>query len=113
MIVPAAGYTIGIEEEFQIIDPTSRELVPGVHHILPQIDLPAAQVQAEIYQSMIETATPICHSLADARRELARLRRTVIAAADSHGVFAASSSADRACGIRKTLSRPSDLYRSR
>jgi carboxylate-amine ligase len=85
MILPPAGYTIGIEEEFQIIDPVTRDLIAGVHDILPAAGAPAGQVQAEIYQSMIETATPVCHTLAGARRELARLRRMVIGAAEEHG----------------------------
>ena len=85
MILPPAGYTIGIEEEFQIVDPVSRDLVPGIHHILPSADVPAGEAQTEIYQSMIETATPVCHSLEEARRELVRLRRAVIGAAEEHG----------------------------
>ncbi|MDQ2669663.1 MAG: glutamate--cysteine ligase [Gemmatimonadota bacterium] len=80
-----AGYTLGIEEEFQIVDPVTRELRAGIHHILPTAGASAAEVQAEIYQSMIETATPICRSLAEAREELVRLRRTVIAAAEEEG----------------------------
>lgn len=86
VILPPAGYTIGIEEEFQIIHPGTRELNPGVHHILPAMDVPAEQVQSEIYQSMIETATPVCHTLEEARSELVRLRRLVIAAAEEKGV---------------------------
>lgn len=86
MILPPAGYTIGVEEEFQIVDPDSRELVAGVRHLLPTAAAPTEQVQAEIYQSMIETATPVCHSLTEVRRELVRLRRTIIAAAEEHGV---------------------------
>lgn len=86
-MIPAAGYSLGVEEEFQIVDPGSRELRGGVHHIIPAAGAPAAEVQAEIYQSMIETATPVCHSLPELRTELVRLRRTVIAAAQDEGAW--------------------------
>lgn len=83
---PPAGYTLGVEEEFQIIDPISRELTARVQQLLPAAEAPAEQVQPEIYQSMIETATPVCRSLGETRRELARLRRRVIEAAEAEGV---------------------------
>lgn len=81
---PTAG-TIGIEEEFQIIDPETRELSSGVKEIRAAAGAHPAEVQSEIYQSMIETATPVCASLGDARRELVRLRRMVITAAEEAG----------------------------
>lgn len=76
--------TVGVEEEFQILDPGTRELHSGAPVILPHLGT-GPQVQAELYQSMIETATPVCQTLADVRRELTDLRRSVISAAAAEG----------------------------
>lgn len=79
-------FTIGVEEEYQIVDVATRELRPRIQHILPSAQVTAGdEVQAELYRSQIEIATPVCHSLADVRTELVRLRRTVIEAAERDG----------------------------
>ena len=83
--------SIGVEEEFQIIDPATRELHSGAPVILPGGEWAAGEVTAELYQSMIETVTPVCHSLADVRRELGRLRRVVIEAAAREGHLIAAA----------------------
>lgn len=75
-------FTIGVEEEFQLVDAETRALRPRAERILPKARATAGeQVQPEFYRSMIEIGTPICETLADVRRELGRLRATVIAAA--------------------------------
>lgn len=81
--------TIGVEEEYQIIDPDSRELRDDVQRVLPQAEREMADaetlVQPEFKRSQIEIATPVCQSLADVRRELTRLRGDVISAAQTQG----------------------------
>jgi carboxylate-amine ligase len=74
---------MGIEEEYQIIDPQTRELSSTADQMLPiaQATLGNA-VQYEMILSLIEIATPICHTLADVQTELVRLRGGIIAAAD-------------------------------
>jgi carboxylate-amine ligase, YbdK family len=77
------AFTIGVEEEYQIIDPQSRELSQSAHEIYPLAhDLLGDAVQYEMILSQIEIATPICHTLADVQAELIRLRGGIIAAAD-------------------------------
>jgi carboxylate-amine ligase len=78
-------FTIGIEEEYQIINPKTRELQPRAERILPAAEAAVGdQVTPELYLSQIEIGTPVCESLADVRRELLRLRREVIMAARAH-----------------------------
>ncbi len=79
-------FTIGVEEEYQIINPTTRELRSRVQQILPIAQKTLGdQVQPEIHRSQIEIGTPICRTLSEVRTELVRLRREVIAAAGIDG----------------------------
>ncbi|OUL20226.1 carboxylate-amine ligase [Nostoc sp. 106C] len=79
-------FTIGVEEEYQIIHPVTRELSSRVERILPQAQkVLGEEVQPEAQRSQIEIGTPICRTLADVRSELVRLRREVIAAAAKDG----------------------------
>lgn len=79
-------FTIGVEEEYQIIDPKTRELCSRVEQILPTAQAAVGEeVQPEAQQSQIEIGTPVCHTIADVRAEIVRLRRQVIAAAAKDG----------------------------
>ena len=79
-------FTIGVEEEYQIIHPVTRELRPRVERILPKAQAAVGdEVQPELYQSQIEIDTPICETLEDVRAELKRLRKSVITAAEKDG----------------------------
>ncbi len=82
----ADDFTIGVEEEYQIINPETRELRPRVSRVLPRAQESLGdEVTNEFYQSQIEVGTPICHTLAEVRAELVRLRRGVVEAAERDG----------------------------
>lgn len=86
MAIPQEEFTLGVEEEYQIIDPNTRELSSSALSILPKAEQTLGeQVQPELRLSQIEIATPVCHTLAEVRSELQRLRREVIAAAKQNG----------------------------
>jgi glutamate---cysteine ligase / carboxylate-amine ligase len=87
MSPPAEEFTIGVEEEYQIINPQTRALCPQASPILSfaQTVLGNNLVQAEFRQSQIEIATPICRSLKEVRTQLRHLRREVIAVAVKNG----------------------------
>lgn len=79
-------FTIGVEEEYQIVDVGTRELRPRALRILPGARAAVGeQVTPEMYLSQIEIGTPICRTLAEVRAELARLRGEVNAAAEREG----------------------------
>lgn len=79
-------FTIGVEEEFQIIDPQTYALDPGVEHILPQVRAVLGEAaQYELILSQVEIATPICRTLAEVRAALAHQRRALIGAAEQAG----------------------------
>ncbi len=79
-------FTIGVEEEYQIINRTTRELQQRGARILSEAQAAVGEeVQPELYLSQIEIGTPICNTLAEVRAELTRLRGEVIAAAELKG----------------------------
>lgn len=85
-------FTIGVEEEYQIINVETRELRSRAGRILPDArNAVGEEVQHELYLSQIEIGTPICRTLGEVRRELVRLRREVIAAAERDGTRIAAA----------------------
>ena len=89
---PAAPLTIGIEEEYQIIDPSTRELRSYVQRFLEQgkTVLPD-QMRAEFLQSQVEVGTRICRNIQEARRELVRVRRSILEVAEREGLWVAAA----------------------
>ena len=85
-------FTIGVEEEYQIIHPQTRELRSRAARILHKAEEAVGQqVQPELYLSQIEIGTRVCSTLADVRAELLRLRREVITAAGRDGSLIAAA----------------------
>ena len=71
-------FTLGIEEEFQIVDPRTRELRSHVSEILEEGKmLLGEQVKPEMIQSMIEVGTGICKDIKEARSDITNLRGIV------------------------------------
>ena len=68
-------FTLGIEEEFQIVDPHTRELRSHVSQILEEGKmLLGEQVKPEMIQSMIEVGTGVCKDIKEARSDITNLR---------------------------------------
>ncbi len=81
-------FTIGIEEEYLLVDPETRDLAIDVPEALMtecQRRL-EAQVSPEFLQSQIEVGTRVCGNVKQAAQELARMRRTVAEVAAEHGL---------------------------
>jgi carboxylate-amine ligase len=90
----AEDYTLGVEEEYQIIDPETRGLSPSGEAVVrrAQQALGKEHVAPELRTSQVEAMTPICRTLAEVRAELLRLRRGVIGAAAGEGCQVAAAS---------------------
>ncbi|MBN2304226.1 MAG: carboxylate-amine ligase [Anaerolineae bacterium] len=88
-----APLTLGIEEEYQIIDPETRELTSYVQQMVNQGRIVlGSQIKAEFMQSQVEVGSHICRNIQEARQELIRLRRTITELAEQNGrVIAAAS----------------------
>ena len=85
-------FTVGVEEEFSIVDAASGAVRPAVDDVLPRAkELLGDGVEAELNRSQIETATPVCHTLAEVRDALERSRRLLREAAAGAGCSVISS----------------------
>jgi len=81
-------FTIGIEEEYQTIDPVSRDLRSHIHSEILEKGKMVLQekVKAEMHQSVIEVGTGVCDSIKDAKEDVKKLRHDMIALAKQHGL---------------------------
>ena len=82
-------FTVGIEEEYLLVDRASRDVVSEPpREILEQCQAVtgAGLVEAELLRSQIEVGTPVCDTVAEAKQDLARLRRTISEIAGGYGL---------------------------
>ena len=80
-------FTLGIEEEFQIVDPETRELRSHVAEILDEGRmLLGEQIKPEMIQSQIEVGTGICKNIQEARADISRLRGIISSLAHKNGL---------------------------
>jgi carboxylate-amine ligase len=88
----AHRFTIGVEEEFQIIDPKTCELRSHVMQLVNEVS-PSIQdqVKHEMHQSIVETGTQICENVGELRIEMHRTRGELIAAAERAGLQVAAA----------------------
>jgi carboxylate-amine ligase len=85
-------FTIGIEEEYQIIHPQTRELTSYIQEFLDTGRVVLKdQIQPEFLQSQVEVGSRICTSMKQARSEICRLRREVTKLAESKGLCVAAA----------------------
>ena len=83
--------TIGIEEEYQIINPENRELRSYITEILQEEDYILREVKPELHQSIVEIGTTVCETPAQASAELYRLRGMVYGLAKKKGLVIAAA----------------------
>src|SRR5262245_13340368 len=83
--------TIGIEEEYQIIDPQTRELRSYITEILREDEFILREVKPELHQSIVEVGTTVCQTPAQAGAELKRLRGMVYGLARKNGLAIAAA----------------------
>src|SRR5919106_3001343 len=69
-------YTLGVEEEYMLLDPESFDLVQHVDTVLTAVrdDGFVERIGPELMQSAVEISTPVCRTAGDIDRELRRLR---------------------------------------
>src|SRR5213080_701154 len=86
-MMKAPSLTIGIEEEYQIIDPQTRELRSYITEILEEGKLILLeQVKPELHQAMVEVGSLVCQTPGELRDELIRLRRSIMELAAKNGL---------------------------
>lgn len=108
-------YTLGVEEEYQILDPETRELlVRGGNAVQQRVQhaTMGEEVVPELMTSQIEAVSPICRTLAEVRSELLRLRREVNDAATKEGARIAAASTHPFSDWREQRITPKERYKS-
>ena len=89
----APSLTLGIEEEYQIVDPETGELKSFITQILEHGRITVEDIKPELHQSVVEVGSTVCQTAADIRSEIVRLRRAVmeLAAKDGLEILAAGT----------------------
>src|SRR5688500_2142353 len=84
--IAPAGATLGVEEEYHLVDPATSELVSCTRHFDTNDYL-----QRELQSSQLEIGTHVCHTLTELREELVKARRAAgEAAAQSNAAILAA-----------------------
>ena len=86
-------YTLGVEEEYMLLDPETFDLVQHVEAVLAAAEGHELEqrVNPELMQSVLEIATPVCHTAAEVESELKTLRTYVIGLAAERGLRVGSA----------------------
>ncbi|MBX9692632.1 MAG: carboxylate-amine ligase [Cyanobacteria bacterium] len=86
-------FTIGIEEEFQIVDAETRDIVSrGPEVYADAREILKEQVTPEMHQCMIEVGTTICQDVKQAKQEIYKLREVVSEVAEKKGLHIVAAS---------------------
>lgn len=94
MSMPAPPLTLGVEEEYQIIDPETRNLHSYITELLSQDEqMPTSlNLRPELMQSQVEVGSYVCRNIKEVRQEVTRLRRSVLEMAEKNGLLIAAAS---------------------
>ncbi len=87
-------YTLGVEEEYMLLDPETWDLVQHIDSMLARVTDDGefeARINPELMQSVLEITTPVCHTAAEVQAELRALRGYVAELARREGCRFASA----------------------
>ncbi|GAB2541944.1 carboxylate-amine ligase [Spirosoma aerophilum] len=104
-------FTLGIEEEFQTIDPATGELRSHMSKIVDggQIVL-QERVKAEMHQAVVEVGTNICNNIQEARQEVTYLRKMILELADKQNLHIAAAGTHPFSDWQEQLITPNERY---
>jgi carboxylate-amine ligase len=86
-------YTLGVEEEYMLLDPDTFDLVQHVDTVLAAVhghEL-GPRIAPELMQSVLEIATPVCRNAADVEEQLRKIRTYVFDVARAQGLRVGSA----------------------
>jgi carboxylate-amine ligase len=108
------SFTLGIEEEYQTVDPETRDLRSHIHaEIIEKGKLVMQErVKAEMHQSVVEVGTSVCANIKDAKSELRKLRRHMIRLSRENGLRLASAATHPFADWRVQEVYPDDRYKN-
>src|ERR1700755_2595854 len=86
------NFTLGVEEEYMVIDPQSRELKSHEQKIVVEGQkIIRDKVKAEMHQAVVEVGTDICRDISEARQDVGTLRKTISQIAADQGLWVGAS----------------------
>jgi carboxylate-amine ligase len=107
----AHRFTIGVEEEFQIIDPATWELRSHVSELIASGTASLGdQIKQEMHQSIVEVGTKVCADVAELRREIVSIRGELSAAAERVGLAVAAAGSHPSAQWVDQLISPGERY---
>src|SRR5499427_5958600 len=108
------AFTLGIEEEYQTVDPETRDLRSHIHAEIIEKGklLLQERVKAEMHQSVIEVGTSVCANIKDAKEELKKLRRDMIKLSRENGLRLASAATHPFADWRVQEVYPDERYKN-
>ncbi|MEH0981900.1 carboxylate-amine ligase [Micromonospora sp. CPCC 205556] len=99
-----ATLTLGVEEEFLLLDPETGESLPVAEPVRNALSGTAReQSRQEFRHSMVEMVTPVCTDLAQLRTHLVALRRAAAGAAEAAGARLVAVGATPVCEAHRTV----------
>jgi glutamate---cysteine ligase / carboxylate-amine ligase len=106
------SFTIGIEEEYQTVDPVSRDLRSHIHAEIIEKGklLLQERVKSEMHQSVVEVGTSVCGGIKEAKTEIKKLRRDMITLARENGLRLASAATHPFADWRMQEITPGERY---
>src|SRR3984893_359677 len=107
-------FTIGIEEEYQTVDPQTRDLRSHIHaEILEKGKLLLQEREkAEVHHSVVEVGTSVCHHIKDCKTEVKKLRRDMVRLSKENGLRLASVATHPFADWRVQEIYPDDRYKN-
>jgi glutamate---cysteine ligase / carboxylate-amine ligase len=107
-------FTIGIEEEYQTVDPGTRDLRSHIHAEIIEKGklLLQERVKAEMHQSVVEVGTSVCNNIKEAKDEVKKLRRDMIMLARENGLRLASAATHPFADWRAQEIYPDERYKN-
>src|SRR4029453_15411639 len=86
------NFTLGVEEEYMVVDPETRELKSHQQKIVSEGQkVIKDKVKAEMHQAVVEVGTDICQDIDEAFMDVATLRKTIIGIVDTLGLWVGAS----------------------
>jgi len=106
-------FTVGVEEEFQIVDPNTWELRSHVSELLASsAPVLGEQIKRELHQSIVEVGTKICQDVGELRTEIFRIRRELTGAAERVGLAVAAAGTHPFSDWKDQILSPGQRYES-
>jgi carboxylate-amine ligase len=106
------SFSIGIEEEYQTVDPETRDLKSHIHAEIVQKGktILAEHVKPEMHQSVLEIGTGVCRNIKEAKEEIRSIRRQIVTLAKQNGLRLAAAGTHPFAEWRRQEIYPDERY---